>query len=155
MFFLLTKLVIWDSDRDHQYTKPIFSPLNCWNRSEIAPKRFSWIRRWTLKKIPSKKNDFFRSKNIFKQKVEEKNRTFFDFQFFRSKKAGVRALQTIFSVFSASDIFFRPQIWKVQKFLHKSYSFYFKTLSVRGETANQFLCRKMVAFCGRAWPAFS
>ena len=33
---------------------PVFVPLNCRNRSGIALKRFSLIRRWTLKRIPSK-----------------------------------------------------------------------------------------------------
>ena len=57
--------------------------LECRKRSEIASNRFSWIFRWTLKKIPSKKINFFLSKNNFEKQIEkyflkkvEKNRRF-------------------------------------------------------------------------------
>ena len=49
----------------------VFRVLNCQERFETASKRFSWTRRSTFKKIPSKKYIFVWSKNFFKKKVEK------------------------------------------------------------------------------------
>ena len=45
----------------------VFSSINCRNRLEIALKRFSSIRRWTLKKIRSKNIESFTTKIYFEK----------------------------------------------------------------------------------------
>ena len=51
----------------------LFRVLNCQERFETASKRFSWTRRWTLKKIPSKKIIFSGRKSFSKKKFWKKN----------------------------------------------------------------------------------
>ena len=84
----------------------VFRVLNCQERFETASKRFSWTRRWTLKKNPSKKYIFFWSKNFFKKKLKI-FRFFFDFQKISRKKS------TFFSkmFFDQKKIYFFDRIF--------------------------------------------
>ena len=55
--------------RNHWFSPPGIGGLDCWKRSETTSNRFSWISRWTLKKITLKFFDFFLSKNYVEKYI--------------------------------------------------------------------------------------
>ena len=90
------------------------------NGPETASERFSSTRRWTLKKIRSKKFNFFWSKFIFKKKVPKKSNIFLIFQNVGNFN--------IFEKSNFSKMLKFPTFWKIKRIFDFFRNFFFENI---------------------------